>query len=482
MPTKVTLPEMGEGVTDATITTWLKQEGEQVRQFEALVEVNTDKVDTEIPSPVDGTVLKILQPADTVVAVDEILCWLGEPGEEIPPEDKATDLAVPLTPVEKPVASTPSAPPSPPPVPKPSPKPVLEISTTHNPGSHLAGTVSPLAAKLAAELRIDPHKVTGSGLGGMVTRNDVRAHFQSGGAVRKPTHGKTLDPRSTFISPVVSRMAAEHGIDLTKVKGTGKFGQITKYDLQREIEYLGTGSSDRISPHPAYASHQSGTVLKHSPVRRSIAKHMLESKQTSPHVSTFIEADLSAIFAHREANKTIYTSQGTKLTFTAYFVLAAAAALKAYPIVNSSWLDEGIIMHPEINIGMAVSLDADGLIVPVIRAADQLSLFQAAQAVNDLAIRARKKQLSPEEVRGGTFTITNHGTSGSLFATPVINQPQCGILGTGAIQKRAVVINDAITIRPMVYLSLTFDHRILDGAVADYFLNAIRQGLEKDTF
>jgi 2-oxoglutarate dehydrogenase E2 component (dihydrolipoamide succinyltransferase) len=415
-----------------------------------------------------------------VVAVDQILCWIGEPGEEIPAEDTSP------IPKEKPAApkpaesSTPPVP-SPKPVPKPAPKPIPQTAP-QNTGHHLSGTVSPLAARLAAELGIDTSNVSGTGMGGMVTRSDVLAHFQGGGAVKKPTPDKEIDPRSTFISPVVSRLAAEHNINLNKVKGTGKFGQITKVDMQREIESRGTTSSGEVRPHPAFAGLEPGTLLKHTPVRRSIAKHMVESKHTSPHVSTFIEADLSDITAHRAANKAAFASQGAKLTYTAYFVLATAAALKAYPIVNSSWSEEGIIMHPEINIGMAVSLDADGLIVPVIRNADQLSLFQAAQAVNDLAARARDKQLSPDEVRGGTFTITNHGTSGSLFATPVINQPQCGILGTGAIQKRPVVVNDAIAIRPMVYLSLTFDHRILDGAIADHFLNAIREGLENSAF
>jgi len=475
MPTKVSLPEMGEGVTDATITSWLKQEGDVVLQYEALVEVNTDKVDTEIPSPVDGTVLKILRPADTVVTVDEILCWIGEPGEEIPTED------TPPIPKEKIAAPKPARPKTKP-TPKPIPKLISQPIATQNSGDHLAGTVSPLAAKLSAELGIDTARVTGTGLGGMVTKADVQAHFQSGGKAGKLTPSKEIDPRSTFISPVVSRLAVEHNIDLNTVKGTGKFGQITKVDMQRTIEGRVPAASGEIQPHPAYADLQPGTLLKHTPVRRSIAKHMLESKKTSPHVSTFIEADLSAISAHRTANKAAFASQGTKLTFTAYFVLATAAALKAYPIVNSSWSDEGILMHPDVNLGMAVSLDADGLIVPVILNADHLSLFQAAQAVNDLANRARNKQLSPEEVRGGTFTITNHGTSGSLFATPVINQPQCAILGTGIIQKRLVVIDDAIAIRPMVYLSLTFDHRILDGAVADHFLNAIREGLENAAF
>jgi 2-oxoglutarate dehydrogenase E2 component (dihydrolipoamide succinyltransferase) len=191
-----------------------------------------------------------------------------------------------------------------------------------------------------------------------------------------------------------------------------------------------------------------------------------------------MEADMSAVFAHRAANKDSFAQQGVKLTFTPYFIAAISAACQAYPIVNSSWSDEGIAIHGQVNVGVATALEPDGLIVPVIKNAAALSLLEISRSLNDLAERARAKQLKPAEVQGGTITITNHGTSGSLFATPIINQPQCAILGTGVIEKRAVVINDAIAIRPLVYLGLTFDHRILDGAVADYFLGTIKQTLE----
>lgn len=499
MPTRVALPEMGEGVMDATITQWLKKEGDQVKKYEALVEVNTDKVDTEIPSPTSGTVLKILYPPDTVVEVDQTLCWIGEPGEEIPedggvPAIEAEDEAEPeLAPEPAPAAQPPSAEkpiPAPTavlatPAPKPISPPMAKTKPAVQTGNRLRGAVSPLAARTASDLGIDPGKVLGTGIGGMVTRQDVLDYQQSGGAhaaTGAKAEEQPVNPRATFISPVVSRLAVEHDIDLRKVEGTGKYGRITKYDLERVIAEGGAQRSDGIEPHPAFAGMQPGTVIKHTPVRRSIAKHMRDSKQTSPHVSTFLEADLSSVWQHRTDNKEAFASRGVKLTFTAYFVRAAAAALQAYPIVNSSWSEEGIVLNPGINIGMAVSLDAEGLIVPVIRDADQLDLLETARAVNDLAQRARGKQLTPEEVRGGTFTITNHGTSGSLFATPIINQPQCGILGTGAIQKRPVVVEDAIAIRPMVYLSLTFDHRILDGAVADYFLNAVREMLEVGDF
>ena len=207
------------------------------------------------------------------------------------------------------------------------------------------------------------------------------------------------------------------------------------------------------------------------------------SKQTSPHVLTVMEVDMSKVVAHRKANKAAFAKDGVNLTFTAYFMQAIVAGLKAYPNVNSSWSDEGLLIHPNINVGMATSLGEDGLIVPVIKGADGLSVLGMARAVNDLANRARTKKLNPDDVKGGTFTLTNHGVSGSLFAFPVINQPQCGILGVGAMEKRVVVVagpdgEDAIAIRPMVYLSFVFDHRVLDGASADWFLMKVKETLE----
>jgi 2-oxoglutarate dehydrogenase E2 component (dihydrolipoamide succinyltransferase) len=225
------------------------------------------------------------------------------------------------------------------------------------------------------------------------------------------------------------------------------------------------------------------TVIKHSPIRKAIAEHMVASKHTSPHVLTVMEVDMSRVNAHRVANKNAFHRDGANLTFTAYFMSAIVKGLKAYPLVNSSWSDEGVVVHSVINLGMATSLGEDGLIVPVIKGADGLSLLGMARAVNDLATRARSRKLQPDEVKGGTFTLTNHGVSGSLLAMPIINQPQCGILGVGALQKRVVVVtdsfgNDAIAIRPMVYLSFVFDHRILDGASADWFLAKVKTTLE----
>lgn len=498
MAMKVAMPEMGEGVTEATIIQWLKKEGDTVEQYEPLVEVNTDKVDYEVPSPVSGTILKITVASDAVVEVDTILCWIGEPGEEIPEGDD--DMPV-VEPAAAPPAPTPPPPPAPTPTPSPAPvQAVVPPPPTAPTGSGLAGFISPLVARVAVEHNVDLGRVTGTGNGGRITKNDILRFVQSGGAASAPVAQVNGGALNTFISPLVGRLSAEHNIDLTRVTGTGKDARITKKDIQRVID---AGGVDPIPPvvsapvstadpgsAPAPASTAPapiaakvpgpipGTTVKLDPVRRSIAKHMLHSVQTSPHVSTIMEADLTNLSAHRSANKAIFARDGAKLTFTVYFVSAIVTALKTYPMVNSSWSDDGVIIHKDINVGMATSLGADGLIVPVIKHADSLSLLGIARAVNDLADRARAKQLTPDEVRGGTFTITNHGGTGSLFATPIINQPQCGILGTGMIQKRAVVINDAIAIRPMVYLGLTFDHRILDGAVADYFLGTIKQVLE----
>lgn len=490
MPTKLIMPVMGEGVTDATITQWLKQEGDPVDQYEALVEVNTDKVDTEIPSPVSGTLLKIIYPPDTVVAVNQALAWIGEPGEDLPEEDLSAPEPIPEPAA---VVPTPAVPPPPtPPTPEPTPvqtSPPMAAPVVRS--GPLQAPVSPLAARAAAEHGVDLGRVPGTGYRGRVTKADV-LRFVDSGAASFPTptepSGFTApasEPvrRGGFFSPVVARMAAEHGIDLNRVRGTGVDGRITKYDMEDLIQSGGLPAVPALSPQPAGPVISSpdwvpGSTLKHTPVRRSIAKHMVESKRTSPHVTSIMEIDMSAVSAHRATHKAAYAQEGVKLTFTAYFVYAVVRALQTYPVVNSSWSEDGVVLHQAVNIGLAVSLDEAGLIVPVIKNAAGLSMLEIARAVNDLAGRARGKKLTPDEVRGGTFTITNHGTSGSLFATPIINQPQCGILGTGVIQKRALVVDDAIAIRPMVYTGLTFDHRILDGAVADYFLGAIKAALE----
>ena len=495
---------MGEGVTDATVTKWLKKEGDQVKEYDPLVEVNTDKVDTEIPSPASGTILKILQAEGAVVPVNSVLVWIGEPGEAVPDEGGApvaAALAAPKAEAPKPFPVQPVAA-QPVPAAAPKPAPVAPLSAAAQPAAGgLGGPVSALAAKVAAEHGVNLAAVRGSGPGGRITKEDVLAAAQAGtarfvpGAATAAASGPVALPSfdgsnmASFLSPVVRKLASEHNLDVSRIQGSGAGGRVTKADVEAA---LANRQALPLAPAPQFAAPAArkpqfpaafpealpGTVMKLNPVRRAIAEHMVRSKHTSPHVTTIMEADFSTVSAHRAANKAAFAQQGVNLTFTGYLVAAIVAACQAYPIVNSSWSDEGVAVHGAINVGIATALEPDGLIVPVVKNAAALSLLETARAVNDLSGRARSKQLKTDEVQGGTITLTNHGTSGSLFATPIINQPQCAIIGTGAIQKRAVVVNDAIAIRPMAYISLTFDHRILDGAVADYFLGTIKFTLE----
>jgi 2-oxoglutarate dehydrogenase E2 component (dihydrolipoamide succinyltransferase) len=430
MPTQVVMPQLGEGVLEGTLTRWLKGKGDSIQEYEPLLEINTDKVDTEIPSPQPGILLEILVPEGNIVQVGEVLAWIGEEGESIP----ETSADIPRK---------------------------VDISALARPPLE-AQTEFPAAAEHTRELG--------------------------------------------FISPLVSRIAEYHNIDLFQVPGTGQDGRITKKDMLVYIEGHSAGietsgatgdfkapisqpqspmitSRGRISTSDGTDKTAAVEIIPLTPVRRSIAEHMVSSKHTSPHATAITEVDLRRVVAHRQEHKEAYAKNGVRLTFTAYFVAAVVSALKAYPIVNSSWSDTGIIIHKQINIGMATSLGEQGLIVPVIKDADQLSLLGIARVVNDLAERARAKNLQPDEVKGGTITITNHGVTGSLFATPIINQPQCAILGVGALQKRVVVISDqqngdTLAIRPMAYIGLTFDHRVLDGAVSDYFLAKVVEFLQ----
>jgi 2-oxoglutarate dehydrogenase E2 component (dihydrolipoamide succinyltransferase) len=410
MATKVLVPLLGEGVEEVTVIKWLKKEGESVNELEPLLEVNTDKVDTEIPAPTSGTVLKILAEEGVPAKVGATLAFIGTPGESV--EFSSGQVPTAKSSVEE----------------KPQVK--EDVTSTTSDGTRDIG----------------------------------------------------------FISPVVAKIAAEHGVNLQQIQGTGLNGRITKNDVLNFVETAKSAKPVTQTPTPiapAVTPTVRDQLIKHTVIRKQIAEHMVMSKHTSPHVLTVMEADMSRVAKHLSANKEIFARDGINLTYTAYFMMAIVAGLKNYPIVNSSWTDEGVLLHKAVNLGMATSLGEEGLIVPVIKDADNLSLLAMARAVNDLAHRARSKKLQPDEVKSGTFTLTNHGISGSLFAYPVINQPQCGILGVGAMQKRVVVIpadsgtrDDAIAIRPMVYLSFVFDHRILDGARADAFLMKVKETLE----
>ncbi|HLA08297.1 MAG TPA: dihydrolipoamide acetyltransferase family protein [Anaerolineales bacterium] len=417
MATKVLVPLLGEGVEEVTVIKWLKKEGDLVTELEPLLEVNTDKVDTEIPAPASGTVLKIVAEEGLPAKVGSVLAFIGLPGEAVDIGKEESGSGKVESKVE---------------------------------GDALTGEAVSKGQTSIAQLSI----------------SDIQPPADLG-----------------FISPIVAKIAAEHGVNLQEIQGSGLNGRITKNDVLDFVKSPKSKVAGQVEQpvglHPVNIAPVAGDqLIKHSTIRKSIAEHMVMSKHTSPHVLTVMEADMNRVSKHRSANKEIFGRDGVKLTFTPYFMMAIVAGLKNYPIVNSSWSDEGVLIHKAVNLGMATSLGEEGLIVPVIKSADNLSLLAMARSVNDLANRARSKKLQPDEVKGGTFTLTNHGIGGSLFTFPVINQPQCGILGVGAMQKRVVVIDDAIAIRPMVFLSFVFDHRILDGASADAFLMKVKETLE----
>ena len=307
------------------------------------------------------------------------------------------------------------------------------------------------------------------------------ARAGSAAAVAEGARAKTV--AASRISPVVARIAAEHNVDLNLVQGTGRGARITKKNILAYVEARDKApaplapSTSAEPPRPEPAGGLPGQVVPLSKMRAAIAEHMVRSKHTSPHVTTIFEVDFSAVAAHRQTNKEAFARDGANLTFTTYLVAATAQALKAFPLVNSTWTAAGIQLQRDVNIGIAAAIP-DGLIVPVIKQADNFNLLGLSRVINDVTERARTGKLRPDDVAGGTFTITNHGVSGSLFATPIINQPQCGILGVGKIEKRVKVIDDAIAIRPLAYVGLTFDHRILDGATADHFVSTIKRLIE----
>jgi len=436
MATEVIMPSLGESVYEGTIATWLKREGEKVERYEPILEIETDKVTTEATAEVAGTLLKILVDEGSTVEVGTVLAYIGQPDEDLSALAAAGERSVP----------------------KKAP-----------------GLAAP-ASQASDSGRLVPPATPGP--------------VSNGPSIAPVTRAYT-----GRISPVVGRIAAEHHVDLNQVPGTGRDGRITKNDIlafiEERTETAEREPASRTAPLPGRGAPTAvaqetprgggpavpGEILALSSMRRAIAEHMVRSKHTSPHVTTVFEVDFTAVAAHRAANKDRFAQDGAKLTFTAYVVSAIVQALRALPIVNSSWTDQGILIHETINIGLAAAVE-DGLIVPVLKRADGLSLLGLARAINDLADRARAKQLQPDEVQGGTFTLTNHGVTGSLFATPIINQPQCAILGVGKIEKRVKVIDDAIAIRPLAYASLTFDHRILDGAAADSFMTSFKESLE----
>jgi pyruvate/2-oxoglutarate dehydrogenase complex dihydrolipoamide acyltransferase (E2) component len=451
------MPKLGESVTEGTIGRWLKQPGDALEQYEPMLEVTTDKVDTEVSSPINGKLLEILVAEGETVAVGTVIARLDDSNGV---GDGVTDDAPAVAVDSQPAMSR------------------GESAAAEAPAK--ASYISPVVARLAAEHDIDLKQVQGTGAGGRVTKKDIESFVAS----RKAGVSQAA-PAPTTQAAVSDQPTAP--VEEAQLQQTMEAGPRT---IEEQLAPTAmpaapqTPTTDHRSPttdHRPPALAEGDELVPLSPMRRAIAEHMVKSKRTAPHVTTVMEADLSRIMAHRESNKRDFERQGVKLTFTPYFVQAVVAGLQQTPIVNATFSDDGIVMHNRINIGVAVAIP-DGLIVPVIRDADDKSLLGLSRAVNDLAERARTRRLQPDDTQGGTFTITNHGVSGSLFAMPIIPQPQSAILGVGAIQKRPVVISenglDAIAIRPMCYLSLTFDHRLIDGATADEFLMAVKRALE----
>ncbi len=405
---------MGESIFEGTLTKWLKKPGDKVERDEALFEISTDKVDSEIPSPASGILQEVLVKEGQTVQINTVVAIIG---------DGTT---------------------------KPSAKTAPEVKSEAAPSASQTAPTAPAGAAT--------HEA--------------------------PVHEDDSDRVPN--SPLVRRIAKEHGIDLAVLagKGTGINGRVTKTDILSYIESGGDKSAAKKPAAPASAPAPapiafSGEVerVPMTPMRKSIAEHMVASRRTSAHVTTFFEVDCSQIMKGREKLKAEFERAGVHLTITPFFVQAVVRALRKFPIVNASLDGDSIVYKRDINIGIAVSLDG-GLIVPVVRNAAEKNLQGLAHAINDLGERARTKKLLPDEVKDGTFTITNPGVYGALTGTPIINQPQLAIMGMGGIKKRAVVIDDAIAIRPVIVLSLSFDHRLIDGALADQFMADIQKQLE----
>jgi 2-oxoglutarate dehydrogenase E2 component (dihydrolipoamide succinyltransferase) len=437
MRVDVVMPQMGESIAEGTITRWMKQVGDTVSRDEPIFEISTDKVDAEIPSPAAGTLVEIKSAAGETVPVNQVVAIL---------ETEAGAAAVKSAPAPAPAPAPPPAPAPAPsraaaPAPAPAPVPAAPAPAAARSGED-AAFISPVVRKIAAEHGIDPSVVPGTGAGGRVTKKDIQDWVAKGGAKARP-------------ATVVAVVAAAAP------------GAAPSTAAPPAVPAITFAPGARVERQPM------------SPMRKKIAEHMIESRRTSAHVHSVFEADMTRIVKLRAAYKSLYEERhGTKLTMTPFFVKAACDALRAWPVINSSVEGSDIVYKKDLNIGVAVALDW-GLIVPVVRNADELSIAGLTKRINDLAERARAKKLLPEEVQGGTFTITNPGIFGGLYGLPIINQPQVAILGIGGIEKRPVVVDDAIAIRSMMYLSMSYDHRVVDGAVADQFLAMVKKGLQE---
>lgn len=425
--TDVVMPQMGESIVEGTLTRWLKKPGDHVERDEPLFEISTDKVDTEIPSPAGGTLSEVLVEEGKTVGISTVVARIDDDGAVSQPT--AQQAAQP-----EPAAAAPPTAPEPEVVPPPPP-PAEEAAEP-------TGPLSPLVRRMAREYSIDLSKVKGTGAGGRITKQDLESHIARQQAA--PAAPPPPPPPVQAAPPPPPPVQAP----------------------PRELP-----------PLPA-AIEAKTRIEPMSTMRIRIAEHMAASRRTSAHVTTIHKVDMTKVARMRDRHKADFQSRyGMSLTYLPFVVRATVVGLRTYPLLNASIEGNNIIHHNEINIGIAVALE-NGLIVPVVRQADEKNVLGLQRSIVDLATRARSRQLKPDEVQGGTFSITNFGSFGSVMATPIINQPQVAILGVGAVEKVPVVIDDAIAIRSIMYLSLSFDHRLVDGALGDQFTAKVKQVLE----
>ena len=487
MATEIIMPQMGESIAEGTITKWMKKVGESVKRDEPIFEISTDKVDAEIPSPVAGTLVEIRVGEGQTVPINTVVGMIGEASEAGVSAPATTTAAAAPAPGP---AAAPAPPPTaaPPPPPAARPAPAAPPARATEPTPEKPATPTPTAAPAAAPPAAPAAAPAPRPEGGRVESIEERIRLRS--------------------SPLVRKIAAEHGVNIQEIDGTGIYNRVTKNDILSYIENrkvsgapaMTASAGFREAPRPAEAAPPAAAparpgvpvtdrdeVVAMTKIRRITAENMTLSKRTSAHVTTVFHVDYTNVARLREHNKdAFFEKNGVKLTYLPFIFRALIQALKDFPQLNASIDGDNIVYHKDIHLGMAVALDW-GLIVPVIRNADEKSILGLARISQDLAERARTKRLRPEEIQGGTFSVTNPGVFGSLFGTPIIPQPQVAILGVGTIEKRPVVVadengNDALGIRTVGYLALSFDHRLIDGSDADRFMAAVKKTLEKGEF
>ena len=484
--TDVIMPQMGESIAEGTVTKWMKNVGDRVERDEPLFEISTDKVDAEIPSPASGILKEIRVAPGTTVPINTVVGVIAAEGEAVvaPPPVASPRPAAPASPPAPPPPPAPAAA-APPPAPSPTgfalqpERPAPAKSPEEMTVDELRQTrSSPVVRKIAAEHHVDIREIPGTGISGRVTKQDILGHIE--------TRGPAAPVAAPPPAPPASRRAAPPAPPAAPAPPSAAAPVASPAPAARPAPAAAAPAPAPARPSPAAPASPAPSpagarveIVPMSPIRKRTAEHMVLSKRTSAHVTTVFEIDMTRIDQLRHKHRASYEERsGVRLTYMPFIFKATVDALKAFPVLNASIEGDNIVYRKDINLGMAVALDW-GLIVPVIHNADEKNVLGLARAVNDLADRARQKRLKVEEVQGGTFTITNPGVFGSLFGTPIINQPQVAILGVGTIEKRPVVRDDAIAIRTMAYFALTFDHRLVDGADADRFMAHIKKGLQE---